>query len=571
VKGGRLVIEKGATGVTYSIQTGATCVVEDWNDGETKYYSAGTLTLRLDHASGAVYAGEYHLDGDNVTEVLEYPVQPASYIIFKSGSTIYAKNGTTGKVDYSGSDFKTVLQNVIDALPSSGGEIHFKAGTYELTPPITITKTTSFELLWSGEGESTIIKITGAKDASNQVFRVTSTSNIGSWIIRNLAFDGDATGRGTNATNESLFALAAKNVIFENVYFYDVNLAAIYILAGSENWKLDNLRFEDCGYGIWALNPSSDIKSIKISNIEWNATTRGAIAINLDNPTGAGEIREITIVNMVAKHGSGFAIALAKIKKVEVTNAYGAFFGGDSAFHIEDSSEDITFTNCIAENNTYNGFYVTNSQVKFIGCIARNNNYRGFYLTTGSDGSELIACDAINNGGVTYPGYPGIEIYQSHYVKIIGGLVQDSGADGVAITGTTPQPLRCQIISLRTKNNGDYGIDALRGDYHLIIGCVFEGDTTGAVNSVGSNNIVKWNEGYVTENSGTATLLNGTTSITVSHGLDTTPTNIQITPTSSLGLASEFWVSTVTSTSFTINVDTNPNQDVTFNWRAEVS
>lgn len=46
------------------------------------------------------------------------PAQGASYVIFKSGSTYYARNGTDGTIDYSGTNAATVIQAAIDALSS---------------------------------------------------------------------------------------------------------------------------------------------------------------------------------------------------------------------------------------------------------------------------------------------------------------------------------------------------------------------------------------------------------------------------------------------------------------------
>ncbi len=63
-------------------------------------------------------------------------VDTASYIIFKDGNTIYAKNGMTGKIEFSGTDAATVIQNAINAL-ISGGKIFIKNGTYTLTSGIT--------------------------------------------------------------------------------------------------------------------------------------------------------------------------------------------------------------------------------------------------------------------------------------------------------------------------------------------------------------------------------------------------------------------------------------------------
>ena len=84
--------------------------------------------------------------------------------------------------------------------------------------------------------------------------------------------------------------------------------------------------------------------------------------------------------------------------------------------------------------------------------------------------------------------------------------------------------------------------------------------------------ITRNNVGYVTEVNGTATLANGTTSIAVTHGLAKTPDihDISVTPIEAWGSMTQFWISSPTSTQFTINADQDPGQDVDFAWTASI-
>ena len=66
-------------------------------------------------------------------------VKPASYIIDKSGDTYRALNGTTGKIDYSGTDASTVIQSAINALDTVGGTVFIKSGQYPLNSPINLS------------------------------------------------------------------------------------------------------------------------------------------------------------------------------------------------------------------------------------------------------------------------------------------------------------------------------------------------------------------------------------------------------------------------------------------------
>jgi len=89
-----------------------------------QWVNASNLKLTDD-----LYYGAY-----NRTPVIKYPEQVASYIIFIDGSTYYAKNGTTGQIDYSGTNFTTITQSVIDALGTDGGKVFIKQGI--LSPSI---------------------------------------------------------------------------------------------------------------------------------------------------------------------------------------------------------------------------------------------------------------------------------------------------------------------------------------------------------------------------------------------------------------------------------------------------
>lgn len=77
-------------------------------------------------------------------------------------------------------------------------------------------------------------------------------------------------------------------------------------------------------------------------------------------------------------------------------------------------------------------------------------------------------------------------------------------------------------------------------------------------------------------NRGTASIASGTTSVNVTHHvIDGTRSpqleDINVTPTSSLGAAVEWWVEVVDATTFQINVDADPTQTVTFAWSIDRS
>ena len=89
----------------------------------------------------------------------------ADYIIFKSSAGLtYAKNGSTGIIDYASSNVSMVFTQAIQHLPAIGGMVYVKAGNYALTSPI-ITARNHFALIgalgdlpWPAQGGAKLTK-----------------------------------------------------------------------------------------------------------------------------------------------------------------------------------------------------------------------------------------------------------------------------------------------------------------------------------------------------------------------------------------------------------------------------
>lgn len=130
-----------------------------------------------------------------------------------------------------------------------------------------------------------------------------------------------------------------------------------------------------------------------------------------------------------------------------------------------------------------------------------------------------------------------------------------------------------RIIALRA-NHTDRTVVLKNGTGNLILGAdiylddtnkhaLLIGDSSGNLQLIGvaSNTMVA---------SGSDSVAATATQATISHGLATTPTRVFITPTATLGSASEIYVSTKGTSSFTVDVDAAPGSEVTFDWRAAI-
>ncbi len=102
----RLIIEKGATGIIVGIEPSATCVIEDWQNGRTRYYKDGALTMDIDHASGKIqcsYGNFTNLYIENMDESTTNSYVRLLKLIIQSG-TSFPSNPVTGfiffRLDY---------------------------------------------------------------------------------------------------------------------------------------------------------------------------------------------------------------------------------------------------------------------------------------------------------------------------------------------------------------------------------------------------------------------------------------------------------------------------------------
>jgi hypothetical protein len=85
----------------------------------------------------------------------------------------------------------------------------------------------------------------------------------------------------------------------------------------------------------------------------------------------------------------------------------------------------------------------------------------------------------------------------------------------------------------------------------------------------GTGTIIKNNIGYKNENTGTATITAGQTSVNVTHGLAAAPTRVLLTPTTATA-GKQYYVSSKAATTFTITIDSAHASDISFDWQAVI-
>ena len=169
--------------------------------------------------------GEVELRSDHLYDLMGLQVSP-SYIIYKDGDLVKAKNGGTGVVEFSGVDAAEVIQQAINAL-KNGGKIFIKAGTYEITETITIPQDKNITI----EGELCGLLFPTLKlgdDANCDMFYREATTSWGFLHIVNLQLHGNKENNTSGTGIKLTGARGAWDVVIKRLYIRDFAEYGIY-------------------------------------------------------------------------------------------------------------------------------------------------------------------------------------------------------------------------------------------------------------------------------------------------------------------------------------------------------
>jgi len=478
-----------------------------------------------------------------------YPsaVAPYSAIVYIDGTKVKAEDWRGREIARGGAGVNDaeVIQSALDA----GGVIKIAKGTYICYNTLSLTKPNT---ILEGEGFDTIIKV-----PSSGVDAIVDTISVEAdkCVVRDLQVYGSG---ATDVGRDGIVVTGANFVKISNVYVHHTRRHGILVYNGKYT-TIKRVFVESAGIGTVGMGISlTNDSSYSVVDGAWivNALENGLSTYSDDE--GATKPTNLVFTNIITWNNvNGSGIRLWYAEKIIIQNHidYGSLRGitiressdtlvencisieaGEIGFYAIAGSGRVKFINCHAENSSGSGFLANNNDVIFIGCSAKSCSTYGF--VSKAENQIYKGCIAENNND-------GFWVEAATSAIFIGCQAIGNAGYGLGIT-----------------NTADVALGAVR-----VIGGRFENNTTDNIRLVRNPKLHHIN-GY--ENSGTATITSGNTSVTVSHGLVSTPSKVIVTPITPLGSASKWWVTNITDTSFDIVVDSDPAQDVTFAWQAEV-
>jgi parallel beta-helix repeat protein len=519
---------------------GATTFSGDLSLGSYDLSTTGTVV-----SGNLGFTDDFFWGAVNRTDTLAYPEQAASYIIWKDGSTISAKNGHTGQIDYSGTDAATVINVALNGLTAgrTWKEKVLVKGNFTIVTTISIPS-------------YTILEIQGK-------LKLADSSPIGTYMLASV-----------NSFNIEIFG---------------------GLLDG-------NMANQDPGLHAHIIH-FSNVANALIQDIE-------TINASYDHIILTDGSKDIVIDSWIGDGGRGDGFNPLEASNIIVKNSIARNMIVDG-FHISDGSSQVSVIGCISYNNTINGISIYNSHRNVVEGNIVYGNHSGIYLMA-ADASynnilnnqimnntqygiiaNAVVSDYLNiSGNIITGGTAGLRLINSKYCTIQGNLIQGVAGYGIVLTGGATYGYHIVTDNIiKDITDGDDGI-YLNNNYNLVSNNIIkdvasasvreeggidhntitDNEVTQTIVKVGANTKVQRNIGFVTENSGFATITTLATSIVVNHGLSYTPSagDIMVTPTTSLGAASYWYVNTYTSTQFTIHLNVAPTTvNVTLAWNAQ--
>lgn len=434
------------------------------------------------------------------------PEQMASYVVYIDGTTIYAKNGHTGQIDYSGTDASTVINNALSNLTSgrTWKEKVTLKGNFTIGTKISVPSYTNINI----QG-----KLTLSNNVNDSMFGNTEASLS---LPSNIEFDGGILD-GNKANNvggtqyqyliDAGFAtkLTVKNMLLQNFNHMAIRFAGWAITEfhaqgrkPSENIAENNV-IEDGGSGVTAndcgimVTAVSSLGSVIRGNLIRNINGGGILLEDRTNHIVVSN----NVIWRVQQHGIfGWytydnEITNNIVAEASYSSGASAYFGigGHCRHHI--IKGNIVYGACI-------GIGIDNDNIQGLGMF-----------------NEIEGNTVWDNGNASFAGYGctirGGVTYKAEYNKIHNNFFNNTNAyDNFSIT------LEGQTFTDYKTNYQNYGIsfdaNCLNNE---VIGNNLLGNTIAKIETPTGASIIKDNVGYITENNSIATILSGTALIAV--------------------------------------------------------
>lgn len=397
-----------------------------------KWWQATILIVTILLAAGYALSQGVNLwrDGENRTGDLTNLTMPYSYMISTDGTKYWATNGTTGQIDFESTNFSSVFQSVIGALPTfvypftSAGSIFLKAGVY-LTNNTLLVQNKPVTIVGENWGDLTVIR--ADVGLTGRLMEIDSAYHL---VMTNLLFEGNHVGG-----DYTLYISEPGNgtyPVLENIMVMRSNGTGIYMQ--TQDAYCSHVYAEYCYNDGWEIH--SDQNFVMDSCTAWNNSRYGMQVYG-----SRGTIIAPRIMQNVGGFYDGAGLYFYQADNWQVLGGYIQWNNGSgidlySSTNIAINDVNIR-DNSQLTNNTYDGVIIRNSNYTSIeGCKIYSTGgskvQKYAVEETGTSTSNIITGNTIygNGGGVVRVGSA------TKVNNNIGFVTENSGSTANCVNGT---------------------------------------------------------------------------------------------------------------------------------------
>lgn len=548
------------------------------NDGTTAIFAAGGngwvfTDLRTDAGGismgattgwmwtsvddGVYYAyrspyGQSVFNTANITTLNAPTGRGAAYVVASANATDIVKAQADFVCDGVADDVQ--IQAAVDALSIGSRTVVILAGTYNTVATVTASNNT---VLVGAGMANTIIK------GSTAVLLDVG----GACLIRDIGFDGEST-----------------------------STSPIRIMAGSNDSILERVWVDKPAAGGSCLTFAGTSDRLSIVQCEFDGDSVASYGITTTG--GILDTKNDLVIDRCYVHDVGDGIYTHRAYYTRISNCKISSCSSRGVY-APAYSQHVTVANCRIDSCGGTGLRFCDDYALATGNTVSGCGSHGILLCSGyyqeALGNQVTACGKGISVGCYYS--------SGGYQTVANNICYNNSQDGIAVLGSTggftqegiivegnhligntDYGLRCteaghngtvQDLSILSNYFSSNGIaDVLFNDYSGAIDVVTLANSdlqSIAFTTTPTNLRIYHNLGYITENSGTASLLSGNTTVVVAHGLAATPTTITVTwledPTNAIG---DWWVDNIGSANFTLNGADPGASNLDFLWEAKV-
>jgi len=338
-----------------------------------------------------------------------------SYVAYSGSGLYWAKNGTTGLINFSGSNARVVIQSVFNQLQPSGGILLLREGTY----------TIDLKLHISGSG----IKVTGPRKAvlklANSVNDnvIVVENNAVGVILEGFSIDGNKANQATASTGVVIAGFASRCTI-KNMQIDSCKAYGAYIFESDYCSAIDNTITNTDEHGLAVEGFDKNVYGTRIIGNDIRNTgivgpTRTGITCEGSRTNGFFPLDTIIQGNFISGSYNGIGLL----------NAPRSIILGNN---ITDCSQGaISISNC--ENNIIEGNVCNNTDIS--GSFPYRDGIRidDSGVTPGSFDTIIRGNQCLNheNGG------SGIKILGTPNRILIEGNICNFNQDGIVVASST--------------------------------------------------------------------------------------------------------------------------------------